>query len=87
MPAGDRQLVRGAAPRRGGAGDRPERAAGRDVGCVLLGPRRARAALRTLWQRREIVYGPIVQAADGMEEFAVRDRDGYVLGFGQPVAQ
>ena len=34
-----------------------------------------------------IVYGPIVQAAYGMEEFAVRDRDGYVLGFGQPVAQ
>ena len=32
-----------------------------------------------------IVYGPIVQEAYGMEEFAVRDRDGYVLGFGQPV--
>ena len=31
----------------------------------------------------EIVYGPIVQKAYNMEEFAVRDRDGYVLGFGQ----
>jgi uncharacterized glyoxalase superfamily protein PhnB len=32
-----------------------------------------------------MVYGPIVQQAYNMEEFAVRDRDGYVLGFGQPV--
>jgi catechol 2,3-dioxygenase-like lactoylglutathione lyase family enzyme len=32
-----------------------------------------------------IVYGPMVQKAYNMEEFAVRDRDGYVLGFGQPV--
>jgi uncharacterized glyoxalase superfamily protein PhnB len=32
-----------------------------------------------------VVYGPIVQQAYNMEEFAVRDRDGYVLGFGQPV--
>jgi catechol 2,3-dioxygenase-like lactoylglutathione lyase family enzyme len=31
----------------------------------------------------EIVYGPIVQEAYQMEEFAVRDREGYVLGFGQ----
>ena len=31
----------------------------------------------------EIVYGPIVQNAYQMEEFAARDRDGYVLGFGQ----
>jgi catechol 2,3-dioxygenase-like lactoylglutathione lyase family enzyme len=31
----------------------------------------------------DIVYGPIVQAAYHMEELAVRDRDGYVLGFGQ----
>ena len=29
------------------------------------------------------VYGPIVQAAYRMEEFAARDSDGYVLGFGQ----
>ena len=35
----------------------------------------------------EIVYGPIVQDAYKMEEFAVRDREGYVLGFGQSVAQ
>ena len=32
-----------------------------------------------------VVYGPIVQQAYNMEEFAVRDRDGYVLGFGQPL--
>ena len=31
----------------------------------------------------DIVYGPLVQQAYNMEEFAVRDRDGYVLGFGQ----
>jgi catechol 2,3-dioxygenase-like lactoylglutathione lyase family enzyme len=35
----------------------------------------------------DVVYGPIVQEAYRMEEFAVRDRDGYVLGFGQPVAR
>ena len=35
----------------------------------------------------DIVYGPIVQDAYQMEEFAVRDREGYVLGFGQPLAQ
>jgi predicted enzyme related to lactoylglutathione lyase len=33
----------------------------------------------------DIVYGPIVQEAYHMEEFAARDREGYVLGFGQPV--
>ena len=31
----------------------------------------------------EVVYGPIVQNEYQMEEFAVRDLDGYVLGFGQ----
>jgi predicted enzyme related to lactoylglutathione lyase len=31
----------------------------------------------------EVVYGPIVQEAYQMEEFAVRDCEGYVLGFGQ----
>jgi uncharacterized glyoxalase superfamily protein PhnB len=31
----------------------------------------------------DIVYGPIVQASYGMKEFAARDREGYVLGFGQ----
>jgi hypothetical protein len=34
----------------------------------------------------DIVYGPIVQEAYQMEEFAVRDREGYVLGFGQALA-
>ena len=31
----------------------------------------------------DVVYGPILQEAYHMEEFAVRDRDGHVLGFGQ----
>ena len=31
----------------------------------------------------ERVYGPIVQTEYNMKEFAVRDVDGYVLGFGQ----
>jgi len=31
----------------------------------------------------DIVYGPIVQPSYAMKEFAVRDRDGYILGFGQ----
>jgi catechol 2,3-dioxygenase-like lactoylglutathione lyase family enzyme len=31
----------------------------------------------------EIVYGPVIQAEYHMKEFAVRDADGYVLGFGQ----
>ena len=31
----------------------------------------------------EIAYGPLVQADYDMKEFAVRDPDGYVLGFGQ----
>ena len=31
----------------------------------------------------DVVYGPMVQGAYHMEEFAVRDREGYVLGFGQ----
>jgi catechol 2,3-dioxygenase-like lactoylglutathione lyase family enzyme len=33
----------------------------------------------------DIVYGPIIQDAYQMKEFAVRDREGYVLGFGQPL--
>lgn len=33
----------------------------------------------------DIVYGPIIQESYHMEEFAVRDREGYVLGFGQPI--
>ena len=35
----------------------------------------------------EIVYGPMLQPAYQMEEFATRDSDGYVLGFGQPVVR
>ena len=31
----------------------------------------------------EIVYGPMVQQEYAMEEFAARDLNGYVLGFGQ----
>ena len=31
----------------------------------------------------EIVYGPLIQQEYNMEEFAVRDPDGHVLGFGQ----
>ena len=31
----------------------------------------------------DVVYGPIVQTEYGMKEFAARDRDGYILGFGQ----
>jgi hypothetical protein len=31
----------------------------------------------------DIAYGPIVQESYRMLEFAVRDRDGHVLGFGQ----
>jgi hypothetical protein len=34
----------------------------------------------------DVVYGPIVQQEYNMEEFAVRDREGYVLGFGQQLA-
>ena len=33
----------------------------------------------------DIVYGPLVQESYHMEEFAARDREGYVLGFGEPV--
>lgn len=33
----------------------------------------------------EVVYGPMIQASYQMEEFAVRDPEGYVLGFGQRV--
>ena len=36
-----------------------------------------------LRQGADIVYGPLVQESYHMEEFAVRDREGYVLGFGQ----
>ncbi len=32
-----------------------------------------------------IVYGPLIQESYQMKEFAVRDCDGHVLGFGQPL--
>ena len=31
----------------------------------------------------DVVYGPIIQETYNMLEFAVRDRDGHVLGFGE----
>ena len=31
----------------------------------------------------DVVYGPMLQKAYHMEEFAVRDGNGYVLGFGE----
>jgi catechol 2,3-dioxygenase-like lactoylglutathione lyase family enzyme len=34
----------------------------------------------------EIAYGPVVQADYQMKEFAVRDLNGYVLGFGQDLS-
>jgi catechol 2,3-dioxygenase-like lactoylglutathione lyase family enzyme len=47
--------------------------------------RDARALLEELRAKgADVVYGPTVQEYR-MEEFAVRDRDGYVLGFGQPL--
>ena len=30
----------------------------------------------------DVVYGPLIQESYNMREFAVRDRDGHVLGFG-----
>lgn len=34
-----------------------------------------------------VVYGPVFQESYDMQEFAVRDRDGHVLGFGQAVVR
>jgi catechol 2,3-dioxygenase-like lactoylglutathione lyase family enzyme len=49
--------------------------------------RDARALYSELAARgAEVVYGPLVQKEYNMEEFAVRDRDGYVLGFGQALS-
>jgi len=33
----------------------------------------------------DIVYGPLIQESYQIKEFAVRDCDGHVLGFGQPL--
>ncbi len=35
----------------------------------------------------EVVYGPLVQSTYQMLEFAVRDNDGHVLGFGQSLTE
>jgi catechol 2,3-dioxygenase-like lactoylglutathione lyase family enzyme len=34
----------------------------------------------------DVVYGPLIQEAYRMKEFAIRDCDGHVLGFGQELA-
>ena len=34
----------------------------------------------------DVVYGPLIQEAYRMNEFAIRDSDGHVLGFGQALA-
>jgi catechol 2,3-dioxygenase-like lactoylglutathione lyase family enzyme len=34
----------------------------------------------------DVVYGPLIQEAYQMREFAIRDCDGHVLGFGQELA-
>ena len=44
------------------------------------------AARRVKANGADVAYGPIVQEAYRMKEFAVRDREGYVLGFGQSLA-
>jgi len=33
----------------------------------------------------DVVYGPMIQESYQMKEFAVRDPEGYVLGFGEKV--
>ena len=33
----------------------------------------------------DIVYGPLIQDSYHMKEFAIRDCDGHVLGFGEPL--
>jgi catechol 2,3-dioxygenase-like lactoylglutathione lyase family enzyme len=48
----------------------------------------ARALHAELAERgADIVYGPLVQEEYQMDEFAVRDRERYVLGFGQPLSR
>lgn len=54
---------------------------------VFFWVRDAQALHAELWANgADVVYGPIVQEAYQMEEFAVRDHNGYVLGFGQALA-
>jgi catechol 2,3-dioxygenase-like lactoylglutathione lyase family enzyme len=35
----------------------------------------------------EVVYGPLIQEAYRMREFAIRDDDGHVLGFGEALSK
>ena len=78
-----RRLPAHAAPRGGSEPRDSEREAGRHVGRfywvddveALCAELRGRGA--------DVVYGPVVQSDYDMKEFAVRDPDGYVLGFGQ----
>lgn len=35
----------------------------------------------------DIVYGPLIQESYQMREFAIRDCDGHVLGFGEPLSK
>lgn len=46
------------------------------------------SALHTEFESKgaDIVYGPLIQEAYQMREFAVRDCDGHVLGFGEALA-
>lgn len=46
------------------------------------------SALHTEFKSKgaDIVYGPLIQESYQMREFAVRDCDGHVLGFGEPLA-
>jgi predicted enzyme related to lactoylglutathione lyase len=37
-------------------------------------------------QGADVVYGPLIQQEYQMKEFAIRDCDGHVLGFGQELA-
>jgi predicted enzyme related to lactoylglutathione lyase len=32
-----------------------------------------------------VIYGPLIQESYGMREFAIRDCDGHILGFGQQI--
>ena len=55
-----------------------------DVFCWVRDVRALHAELGA--KGAEVVCGPIRQDAYGMDEFAVRDPNGYVLGFGEPVS-
>ena len=44
------------------------------------------ASIIPILRKVDIVYGPLIQESYQMKEFAVRDCDGHVLGFGQALA-